>query len=724
MTETTAEQIHVVPQHPDQALGAQIEVFVKTLPNIQAVERKLVPEEYWLIHILREPDIGDKFRSSLSRAQLTSHNLLEEWISLRITDKPSDLDAKAAMIRAKAEQRESRKDGESSSTPGPQSYHYHLARLFHSEFTPPSELTPPRLYHAILQQQRRDAAVYASCHRIASSYYEQICTVNQDAEDLSIPYINELPFDPCPWLEHHAKDLASLPFYLWDIRKRRTVEVETLISYIGTIPEYVAISHTWGRWADMNSKLVKIDGVPWKILPNTRFSVDDLPNQLEKLPYDYVWLDLLTIPQQELNDEQKQRQKREIARQASIFRSAKVAIAWLNDVTKWANLPTVMQYTSLKFLRESHLQKLDVEKINNLLTQAAKDKSVHTELINAPVGSPSFQTHPQPNSWLTSLWTLQETCLRPDMLLCTKNWDILHLSPGILISLSDIIAMFHVLARMQPQGHLDHTDPAGVVELARLVRDTDLLHLPNQSRLSIITAGNFRHCTERRAEAIMSAIGVTDWFEHNPLNTHEEDLVLELYPLPFVKEIRKKIGSVTFFSATPLGWEFHYVLRKFCSNKRMKKFKFEDLGSLLPFGPGATNITFDLDANMHMDAHTAVENWQIEPNGCVRITSAGIISANNNSQAKIQCILAVPSADTDENQLCILQNHDLNTWLKSYKPFSPNYAVCLTYSALSSRGIILKEMKPGIMLRIGNYWQMEPPSYPMPASQEVDWLVM
>ena len=383
-----------------------------------------------------------------------------------------------------------------------------------------------------------------------------------------------------------------------------------------------------------------------------------------------------------------------------------------------------MQYTSLKFLRDSQPQNSDIERINNLLVQKAKDLSVHTELIDGSTNPASFQTHPRPNPWLTSLWTLQETCLRSDMLLCTRNWDILRLYPGIVISLSDIIAMFHVLARMESQAYPNHTDPASVVELTRLVHDTNLLHLPNQSRLSIITAGNFRHCKERRAEAIMSAIGATDWFEHSALDEQEEDLVLELYPLPFVNEVRDKVGSLAFFSATPLGWKFHYALRKFCSNKRMKKFKFEDLGSLLPFGPGATNITFDWEANMHSDPHPAIENWRIEPDGSVRITSAGIVSANPYSQAKIQCVLAVPSADADENQLRILHDHDLNTWLNSYKPFSPKYAVCLAYSTFSTRGVILKEMEPGVMLRIGNYWQIEPPSYPMPALQDVDWLVM
>ena len=266
MADTFSKQAHMVSQYSDQSLRAQVELFVET-SNRQAAEGKVGAEQYWLISVLCDPDIGSEFRNSLSRAQLTSHNLLQEWISLQTTDKSSDVYAKAAMVRAKAEQGESRGDAESISAPGPRSYHDYLAELFRWEFTPPSVLTPPALYHAILQQQRRDAAVYASCYRMASGYYEHISTKDRDDETLSMSYIYELPFDPCPWLEQHTESLASLPFYLWDIQKRRTVEVGALILHTNAIPEYVAISHTWGRWVEMSSELVQIDGVPWKIFP-------------------------------------------------------------------------------------------------------------------------------------------------------------------------------------------------------------------------------------------------------------------------------------------------------------------------------------------------------------------------------------------------------------------------------------------------------------------------
>jgi hypothetical protein len=109
---------------------------------------------------------------------------------------------------------------------------------------------------------------------------------------------------------------------------------------------YVAISHTWGRWK--TGGWICLPGVPWRMPHNTQFKVEDLPNLLEKLEYDFVWMDLLTIPQDELSDAMIERQKMEIARQAGIFR---LAIAWLNDVCCWTETKAVLSWLCLAFLK-------------------------------------------------------------------------------------------------------------------------------------------------------------------------------------------------------------------------------------------------------------------------------------------------------------------------------------------------------------------------------------
>ena len=66
--------------------------------------------------------------------------------------------------------------------------------------------------------------------------------------------------------------------------------------------------------------------------------------------------------------------------------------------------------------------------------------------------------------------------------------------------------------------------------------------LPNP--IGALSAGDARVCTDnRRAEAIMSALGVTDWYNRT-LNEAKVDaagpLVMNTYPLAFVKEVFRR----------------------------------------------------------------------------------------------------------------------------------------------------------------------------------------
>ena len=45
------------------------------------------------------------------------------------------------------------------------------------------------------------------------------------------------------------------------------------------------------------------------------------------------------------------------------------------------------------------------------------------------------------NSWFTSLRTLQELCLRPNLLLCDRKWSTFSLAETMAISMRDIIGL-------------------------------------------------------------------------------------------------------------------------------------------------------------------------------------------------------------------------------------------------------------------------------------------
>ncbi|KAH0536394.1 hypothetical protein FGG08_006744 [Glutinoglossum americanum] len=699
-----------------ETIGDQVELFLgSTASEVgQAANRASFNRSRWL-EILKSPSKLAEFLPRLSTTQLGSHQLLQGWLLLRLEDEYFDSEAKVAqeLVGLQPEAPNSR-----------QSYHYHLANLLKQEFSQPAQDLPSDLYLAILHQSRRDAALYAASYRLACSCYKAALrpTLPQGLTNSPQPLRPRYgaSIDPCPWLERKPQE-GDLPFYLWDVKGKRTREVSEIIKSTGKVPDYVAISHTWGRWRKDDEPWVSLD-VPWKIPQNGRFEVVDLPHTLERFPCKYIWLDLLTIPQEDSPPSMLEIQQAEIKRQATIFRNASTTVAWLNDVSTWVGLPAVIRYLCFNFLKGSVPDDEDKSELDSLLDAASTAAGGFTEL---------FQTHEregvnpelrQPNPWFTSLWTLQETCLRPDMWLCDATWNFVAASEEMPVALNDLIALVLV---NHPTISSSTAVPKGARELARLFRITGLIGLLQLSRHSIITMGNGRHCTSRRAEAIMSAVGATEWFG-TASDSLEEDLVLELYPLAFVNEVREKLGSASFFSSTPLGWEFHYVLRRFCSDKRKIPYGFEALGSLLPFGPGAHNIAFDTESNPHMAEHPSLDSWTVEDTGCVRILQAGIVSSSIEGPlvGDIRCILVAPLADNDENRLVVQKNEDLHSWIKRYKPDMPNFAVCLLHSPLASRGIILKEIAPGFLLKIGSYWQMERPGYEGPKTQMVNWLVV
>ena len=67
---------------------------------------------------------------------------------------------------------------------------------------------------------------------------------------------------------------------------------------LDVIPDYICISHTWGRWIIDKAPAVDVPGVNWPVPQNTLFRVEDLPDRLEAaFPGKCIWLDLVCIPQ-------------------------------------------------------------------------------------------------------------------------------------------------------------------------------------------------------------------------------------------------------------------------------------------------------------------------------------------------------------------------------------------------------------------------------------------
>ncbi|KAF4300684.1 hypothetical protein GTA08_BOTSDO10933 [Botryosphaeria dothidea] len=449
--------------------------------------------------------------------------------------------------------------------------------------------------------------------------------------------------DNCTWLPDLPADRSqSMPHYLWDIHQHRTVESASL----GASRAYTCISHTWGRWR-IRGAHARLPGVPWPVPRNRKFRVEDLPVVLHHAPSTtrYVWLDLLCIPQDRsaLGDA-------EIARQGDIFRGALHVLVWLNDIARFGALRHVVAYAALHFLR---LRPGSVEqRARDGLVRRARD-AVAGQRSSLFVGDP----YPPPEElhrsagdlllspWFSSLWTLQEVCLRPDMWLCDADWNVLSVDGRSAMPINGLVCLlskfmvpeadveapgYGVVPEVFTRGFFDDAENLPLFafrEVALWYYGTGLEVLLNLSRVDILALGDRRKCTGRRAEAIMSALGVTDWFV--PGGQNDRDLVLDKYPLGFVRELQKKMPG-----------EFFGSINRSASasdaSKDPNSERESDLcGCLMPFGRANNGfVSSNLFKEKDVVSHPSLSTWITEPpHGHVRIGSACIISSPSKARS-------------------------------------------------------------------------------------------
>jgi len=249
--------------------------------------------------------------------------------------------------------------------------------------------------------------------------------------------------------------------------------------------------------------------------------------------------------------------------------------------------------------------------------------------------------------------------------------------------------------------------PSHVDDLCAFLEQESLLDLAYLTQTVILRMARNRMCTSRRAEAIMSALGATNWFRSY---SSSDCLVLGAYPLSFVNEVRGAVGSAIFFSSPPSPEKLEAQIEKFCGDYHEYPGSQEKLGSLLPFGSctSFTNVKYDVTGDVfdfliqeYEDA--SLRSWEIKDTGMVTIRRANIVSTSEEDQSQPSHYTLM--APIGRRQLCKYK-HYLHHWIKSYKPKMRNYAVCLsrTADATSSSfgwGILLKEIQPGMLIKVG-----------------------
>ena len=147
----------------------------------------------------------------------------------------------------------------------------------------------------------------------------------------------------------------------------------------------------------------------------------------------------------------------------------------------------------------------------------------------------------------------------------------------------------------------------------------------------------------RRAEAIMSAIGATEWYSQIPRAHHEENLVMGKYPLAFVREMQRASPG-QFFGALhrtrsetvsyedekdfKTAWE---ILRE--TNKPVEYaqaiYSLQVTGSLLPFGQSRRGADFQDTIECIEDATfcESLGNWEVQLSGHVTIMTATVLAS-------------------------------------------------------------------------------------------------
>jgi hypothetical protein len=550
----------------------------------------------------------------------------------------------------------------------------------------------------------------------------------------------------CPWLgDVDAQD--ELPYYLWDINQKCTVVAGKIKGEV----EYTAISHTWGRWVKEAVPPVQVDGVfNWRIPENSKFEVKELPTILASLPVStpYVWFDLTCIPQKHTDPALVEVSRREIGRQAKIFRRAKYTLAWLNEIDSWEGMKAAIRRLSVHYLQEGN----DEEIAKSVLDLTMENTDLPLELFDstsADLSAPEALV----NGWFSSLWTLQELCLRPDMRLCNKNWEILSVGRHgeTIVGMDDVIALaeggtFQLASDslgtnlLEPVDakELQSRDPVHKIairskateHLWELLDLSGLEHLLNASQATILALGNQRYCKENRAEAIMSAIGITDWYNHPEdrpdSSARMYDGSLDQYPVSFVREAAEKIGAEFYATCLGQGELVEALVLSFTIRKKRRKA----MGSMLPFTSSLLSRSPSLAQGLTGDDHPSVSSWVILPDGSVEISEVGIVSytgQHRSANRNLTCNLVAPGLGDPPSLLVDTHTRvDLDMWVDSFIPTTSNFAVCLHHGPGIVDGILLKKVSSQELIKVGSYVISKTNAYQtlIPVTSKVKWRVL
>jgi hypothetical protein len=282
-----------------------------------------------------------------------------------------------------------------------------------------------------------------------------------------------------------------------------------------------------------------------------------------------------------------------------------------------------------------------------------------------------------------------------------------------------------------PRNSMDWYIPLAVYRLLQLCELTRLDNLlTTGSPTTMLINANIRQSTDSRAPAIMSALGVIEWYRQEiPLKrkkkTKSQDLVCGLYPHEFIQETAKNFGALfTESSAKNVHVSFRNVF-----------LRRESLGTMLPFTKthGWFSGIAGSPPHTKIDAteHEAVSTREVEMNGSVLIHRAGITMTSVDSPGQ-------PVAG--QLRWNVSKRYRRFEMPESYSYSGDNvhgkiieiagqktiYAVALYEYCHVQHGILLQKLRYKMprttyLIRIGGYFV---DNTPLPPSTTVSWRIL
>ncbi|KAL5002749.1 hypothetical protein BDV10DRAFT_201603 [Aspergillus recurvatus] len=578
------------------------------------------------------------------------------------------------------------------SVAGFDAYHKHLVQLCVHELNPftvsldLSKVRTTAVVGATYERIAYHSLVHASS-RMAGSW-PSLCFVGVGKKPRLKDCSPCIPssISSCAWLQCE-EDPDRLPRYLWDVKLKRTVATAELPNKDIL---YAIVSHTWGRWRN-EGVMDDVRGVPWRIPQISRYDVTQLPQMIEQVGFaePYVWMDLLCIPQDMSVPWQQSACKSEIPRQVTIFRNASAAVIWLNDVDGWSNMDRAVTWLGLKFLSDFEDQPskygglCDIDK-----AFAAVDSPELSacDIVTAAVDESTGSVNAVPAGWFSSLWTLQEIMIRPDMILLDRYWRPLVLGDRLAVTLDNLLRITGEYAGVEEV-------PDGIAMLADMFEDQHMFPLLDATRLTPLVCGLARTSTSPRAPAIMSAMGATNWYKAcavEQFQSAEEAnaLVLRSYPLDFVNEVRSLCGAA-FFTC----WNYIATMVTHDSSRTKPARDYPLKGTMLPFMLGPEGAVSPLPEPLSLEGlvdHPSVRSWTVNSDASVSLPAAAILASNSiklQRSCNLQCEVRGNDPANTTSKYTTFSQSRLADWVHKFE--GQAHAICTMSSPTRIAGIFL-----------------------------------